>query len=118
SAIKAFLSFLSISCILEFVFYTILFFTWVIPYVDVHKIEQEKNHVFYFPTYNESAKKFEYKENSEIQSKTSHMTIIDQISEFGALAGLFFNVAVYSVTSKLNFKNTCIVDDFLILNVF
>ncbi|CAG8668838.1 16799_t:CDS:1, partial [Dentiscutata heterogama] len=78
-------------------------------------MEEDKKKVFYFPEYNESTKEFECNDYSQVQAKTSHTTIVDQIAEFGALAGLFFNVAVYGVTSKLDFKATCIVDDFLIL---
>ncbi|CAG8777493.1 5255_t:CDS:1, partial [Dentiscutata heterogama] len=55
---------------------------------------------------------------SELQSESSHTTIVDQISGFGTIAVLLFNVAVYGVTSRLSLRNTCIVDYLLILACF
>ncbi|CAG8608420.1 23687_t:CDS:1 [Dentiscutata erythropus] len=52
---------------------------------------------------------------SNYYNQASETTIISQISSFGSVAGLIFIITFYGVSSKLNFKTTCIVDDLLIL---
>ncbi|CAG8550124.1 7678_t:CDS:2, partial [Dentiscutata heterogama] len=75
------------------------------------------NKAFFPPTYNESTKSYECiskLDYSELQTRASHTTILEQASGFGAIATLLFNVAVYGVTSQLSLRNTCILDDLLI----
>ncbi|CAG8701597.1 14363_t:CDS:2, partial [Dentiscutata erythropus] len=120
NGVKAALSFLSTLCIVVFVIYTLLLF-FIIPYVSDNEVEKLRDKIFYFPTYNKDTKRFECNSSldySEIQSEFSHTTIVDQISGFGTIAILLFNVAVYGVTSRLSFRNTCIVDDLVDLVYF
>ncbi|CAG8691826.1 5028_t:CDS:2, partial [Racocetra persica] len=55
--------------------------------------------------------------SSEYSDKSSHSTFIDQVSGFGTIAGIIFNVSFYGAISKLSLKTTCIIDDILILTV-
>ncbi|CAG8754113.1 29741_t:CDS:2 [Gigaspora margarita] len=68
-------------------------------------MEQYKDKLFYFPTLNYSTKEFECIDNSGNNSHPK-TTIFGQITLFGSVAGLFFNIAVYGVTSKLDIKKT------------
>ncbi|RIB10501.1 hypothetical protein C2G38_2043429 [Gigaspora rosea] len=77
-------------------------------------MEQNKDKLFYYLTFNSSTKEFECISSSENNSR-SQATIFGQITLFGSVGGLFFNIAVYGVTSKLDIKTTCIVDDLLML---
>ncbi|CAG8690069.1 8983_t:CDS:2, partial [Gigaspora rosea] len=52
-----------------------------------------------------STKEFECISSSENNSR-SQATIFGQITLFGSVGGLFFNIAVYGVTSKLDIKTT------------
>ncbi|CAG8793692.1 22311_t:CDS:2, partial [Dentiscutata erythropus] len=70
--------------------------------------------------YNSTTKTFECLNSSidysGLQSESSHTIIVNQLSGFSTIAVLLFNVAVYGVTSRLNLRITCIVDDLLILS--
>ncbi|CAG8734663.1 18802_t:CDS:2, partial [Gigaspora rosea] len=75
---------------------------------------QKFESLIFKPTYNPDNDTFECKKGIYYE-ETSHTTIISQISGFGNIAGLIFNIAFYGVTSRLKFRTTCIVDDILIL---
>ncbi|CAG8443924.1 26501_t:CDS:2 [Dentiscutata erythropus] len=100
----------------------IILFIALIKHIDEGTLEDQKRKIFFFPQYNNTTHQFECTnvnlDNTVLQDKSSNTTILQQIAEFGAILGLLFNVAVYGVTSKLSFKNTCIVDDLLILTCF
>ncbi|CAG8550056.1 13454_t:CDS:2 [Gigaspora margarita] len=68
-------------------------------------MEQNKDKLFYYLTFNSSTKEFECISSSENNSR-SQAAIFGQITLFGSVAGLFFNIAVYGVTSKLDIKTT------------
>ncbi|CAG8819396.1 14615_t:CDS:2, partial [Gigaspora margarita] len=51
--------------------------------------------------------------NSSENNSYPKTTVFGQITLFGSVAGLFFNIAVYGVTSKLNVKKTYQVIAFL-----
>ncbi|CAG8550790.1 9747_t:CDS:1, partial [Dentiscutata heterogama] len=114
-SITAILSLLSILCVLGIIIFPIILLCLITPNVSFSKIEQYKDKVIYVPKLNNSTKEFECQSDSGSGTGSPQFTILGQISVFGAVAGLFFNVAVYGVTSKLDIRKTCIVDDFLIL---
>ncbi|CAG8761759.1 25214_t:CDS:2, partial [Dentiscutata erythropus] len=119
SGVKAALSVLSTLCIFAIVLYTLLLIFLIIPHVPDNELEKLRDKTFFFPVYNSTSKNFECNSSldySRIQFESNHNTMIDQISGFGTIAVLLFNVAVYGVTSRLNLRNTCIVDDLLILS--
>ncbi|CAG8486791.1 13550_t:CDS:2 [Dentiscutata erythropus] len=55
---------------------------------------------FFKPKYNPATSTFECNE-AKYYGEVSHTTFLEQISGFGSIAGLIFNIAVYGATSKL-----------------
>ncbi|CAG8443910.1 26499_t:CDS:2 [Dentiscutata erythropus] len=118
--IKTFLSFITKLCLILLVLSIILFITRI---KNIHEgtleSQKEQDQIFFFPQfpqYNDSTHQFECTkvkiDNTVLQDKSSNITIAEQIA---AIFGLLFTVAIYGITSKFNFRNTCIVDDLLIL---
>ncbi|CAG8694348.1 10188_t:CDS:1, partial [Cetraspora pellucida] len=70
------------------------------------------------PKYNSTSGGFECDAVTFASSKISRTTIFEQISGFGSLIGLIFNVTFYGVTSKFKLRTTYIIDDLLILTSF
>ncbi|CAG8569339.1 25526_t:CDS:2 [Dentiscutata erythropus] len=105
NGIKAVLSFLSTLCIFLIIGYTLLLIVFIKPNVPDDNIEKLREQVFFFPEYNSTSNTFECLNNSidysELQSKSSHTTIVNQLSGFSTIAVLLFNIVVYGVTSRL-----------------